>query len=581
MISARKHKRPVAKERGASRNIGPYELIAVLGRGGMGRVYLARRSGEAGFERLSAIKVMLEHMESERDAVLMLLDEAKIASRIHHPNVVSINDIGVHQGQHYVVMDYVEGCSLSELLRRAGKIRQPRLLVPLFLDALRGLHAAHELRDNEGELLNLVHRDFSPPNLLVGVDGICRVTDFGVVKARARLTQTRASIQKGKISYMAPEQLTGTEGLDRRVDVWAAGVVMWYALTGEHPFRGESHAATIHNILDRPLLPPSSVGLKPTAAFDGLVMQALERDREKRFATAEDMADELQRIAIRHDLLATQSEVSRWINEIFVEEIQKRRSVVRAITRSGDELAWLSAPVLPHAETGSTLRQTGSQPNLTLPTDQITPLTKPIRSQPKSDRPSALRLSAALIFGVLAGFLAVTAVLFFLLRPSEEESQPPRPISTPISTPSSGPPAEDLLPRPTGAVHPEGLEQAQEQRTIDEPSLTKGPTESKEHSEPPTQEAIAIRILGLPPEARLRLDGELVSHRRWSMASDGTQHTIQIDAPGYQRWQGTFRASRSRTIRPRLSPQSSRPRSHAERRERRRRLRTLWSAVDR
>lgn len=333
--------------RDVTRHLGEYELIAELARGGMGRIFLARRQGEAGFERLYAIKVMHDHLADEPEAVTMLIDEANIASRLHHPNVISTVDMGIHEGRYYIVMEYVEGPTLSELFRRTKWQRPVQLIIPLLLDALRGLHAAHELADPAGRLVNLIHRDFSPQNLLVGLNGACLVSDFGIAKARARLTKTRPNLQKGKISYMSPEQLVSNDGLDRRVDIWAAGVVLWQALTGLHPFLGPSHAATIHLVLQRRVPPPSTIGLRPPRCFDRLCMRALSREREDRFNTAREMADELQRVAVRQDLLGPQSEVADWIKRVFDKEIEQRRTFLKAFMQKSSEIACLATPIMP------------------------------------------------------------------------------------------------------------------------------------------------------------------------------------------------------------------------------------------
>lgn len=305
--------------------LGRYELIAELARGGMGRVFLAHRIGDTELKRLYAVKVLHDHMAKEPEAVKMVIDEANLASKIRHHNVVSIVDLGVHDERYYLVMGYIEGPNLEDLLRRNGTLRPPELVVPLLLDALRGLHAAHELTDASGALLDLIHRDVSPSNLLVGIDGVCRVSDFGVAKARARLTRTRRNLQKGTIASMAPEQLSANETLDRRVDIWAVGVAAWQALTGLHPFDGTSYGVTIQQIMERELPSPSTVGLRPPACFDELILKALNRDRELRPASAQEMADELQDIAIHNGLLAPRSDVTTWVSRSFEKELAKRR----------------------------------------------------------------------------------------------------------------------------------------------------------------------------------------------------------------------------------------------------------------
>ena len=178
----------------------------------------------------------------------MLFRSARIASRLHHPNVVGIVDIGNLANQHYLVMDYVEGCTLSELLKVHRKTRPPHLIIPIVLDALTGLHAAHSLTDDDGSPLTLVHCDFSPQNMLVGTNGICRTTDFGIARASNALPE-RSSITRGKPAYLAPEQITGRP-FDHRADIFASGVVLWNALTGEQLFKGDTPEEVLDKVLN-------------------------------------------------------------------------------------------------------------------------------------------------------------------------------------------------------------------------------------------------------------------------------------------------------------------------------------------
>lgn len=326
--------------------VGEYIIVAELARGGMGCVYLARRKGQAGFERHFAVKVMNHNLAGDHDAMLMLLDEAHIASRLHHPNVVSVLDIGMADGGYYLVMDYVEGCSLQELIQRNRESRPARRIVPILLEALHGLHAVHTLRNVEGELYGVVHRDVSPHNLLVGLDGGCRVTDFGIAKASERFSDTQAGVYKGKLAYMAPEQLKGSGEIDRRADVWSAGVTLYVALTGKHPFRGPNDAATLHAILTAEIPPPSEVGLKPPACLDEVVLRALARDRDARFESAQAFGDALRRVALEHDLLGSPSEVAAWVEETFGKELtERRRRILSVVTTDPAEPMTSSGPV--------------------------------------------------------------------------------------------------------------------------------------------------------------------------------------------------------------------------------------------
>jgi serine/threonine protein kinase len=338
-------------ERGSEKmqRIGDYRVIAELARGGMGRVYLARRSGQAGFERLFAIKVMHDRLSDDPEARLMLLDEAHIASRLHHPNVVSVVDVGRYSGGHYLVMDYVEGCTLKQLLDRTPGYRPPRLIIPVMLDALRGLHAAHSLRNAHDEPYQVVHRDVSPDNLLLGLDGCCRVTDFGVAKARERLTDTQVGVCKGKIAFMAPEQLEDAASVDQRVDVWAAGVTLYAALTGEHPFRARPDGSILHSILKDPVAPPSTVGVLPPAALDAVVLRALERDPAQRYPDAQAFADALREVAMSHDLLGSSADVAQWVETACGYRLAQRRRSIAELSSYECESTMLASQPVPSA----------------------------------------------------------------------------------------------------------------------------------------------------------------------------------------------------------------------------------------
>lgn len=303
--------------------VGRYEVLLRIARGGMGTVYLCRVTGEGGFRRLFALKVIRDHLSASPEYVSMLLQEARIASRLHHPNVVSIVDIGTLANQHYLVMDYVEGCTFSELLKAHPKSRPPQLIVPIVIDALTGLHSAHTLTEDDGRPFPLVHCDFSPQNMLVGVGGICRITDFGISKAADALPE-RSGVTRGKPGYLSPEQILGRP-IDHRSDIFSAGVVLWNALTGERLFEGPTPEATLQQVLDKPIPRPSSVGLRPPACFDAICLTALERDPERRYQTAEQMLVELRRAAVAHDYLAAQSDVAKWVHDTFGHQIELRR----------------------------------------------------------------------------------------------------------------------------------------------------------------------------------------------------------------------------------------------------------------
>jgi serine/threonine-protein kinase len=307
--------------------LGRYTILGKLGTGGMATVYLANNAGELGFQRLCAIKVLHPHLAADHEFIQMLRDEAQIAALLHHPNVVPIVDLGTHNGILYVAMEYVEGCSLSALARKCGDERPPELLVPIVLDALAGLDAAHSLTDHDGQSLRLVHRDVSPQNILVGIDGTARITDFGIARASSRITSTRPGEIKGKLAYMSPEQVRSGE-IDRRSDLFSAGAMLWTLLTGRKLFIADNDAATMHNIAFMDIPPPSTIGSCPPAAFDAVCARALERDPDRRFATAAEMEHALREAG---GTLASRRDVGEWIVRLFHDELTGRRRLIRAI----------------------------------------------------------------------------------------------------------------------------------------------------------------------------------------------------------------------------------------------------------
>jgi serine/threonine-protein kinase len=328
---------PSSASRRDQRSLGRYELIGELARGGMGTVYLARHAGGAGFQRLFAVKVMHPHLAEEGEFVDMLHDEARLAARIHHPNVVAIVDLGSQEDLHYVVMDYVEGPPFGTLIKRSGPELNVERILTVVADTLEGIHAAHILTDEDGNDLHIVHRDVSPQNILVGVDGVARITDFGIAKAETRIASTRPGTRKGKLAFMSPEQITNDELVDKRADVWAAGVVLWTALAGKNLFRAENDAATMHGVLTKEIPLPSTVGRKPPAFLDSVVMRALQRKPDDRYASALEMADALRMVAAQNGLQCSRQKVASWVNELFTEELALRRKAIRTAARRREE----------------------------------------------------------------------------------------------------------------------------------------------------------------------------------------------------------------------------------------------------
>jgi serine/threonine protein kinase len=316
--------------------VGRYAVYGEIGSGGMATVHL----GRAGGERV-AIKRLRPHFLAEPDMVKSFLDEARLSARVRHPNVVATLDVVTQEGEVFLVMEYVDGISLAALTRGrthpGAPMMPPSIAAAIVTAALRGLHAAHEAIGESGEPLNIVHRDVSPQNILAGIDGTTRILDFGIAKALGRQQTTRDGRIKGKLGYMAPEQLSG-RGVTRRTDVFAAGIVLWELLAGSRLFRADNDAATITRVLMEPVQPPSVVSPTVSAAFDPIVLRALERDPSKRFLTADEMACALEEAVSP----ATRQEVGAWVKAIAEAELVERARHVRDIET---ESATVTVPI--------------------------------------------------------------------------------------------------------------------------------------------------------------------------------------------------------------------------------------------
>jgi hypothetical protein len=311
------------------RVIGRYALYAAVASGGMANVHFGRLLGPVGFARTVAIKRMHDHIARDPQFVSMFLDEARLASRIRHPNVVPTLDVVAAEGELLLVMEYVHGETLARLIRgaiRAERAVPPRVAVALIAGVLLGLHAAHEATDERGEPMGVVHRDVSPQNIIVGVDGVARVLDFGIAKAVGRSQTTGDGALKGKLGYMSPEQIKGLPP-DRRSDVFTASVVLWETLTSRRLFHADNEGAIVERLLSAPVVRPIEIVPDIPKELDAVVMRGLERDRSARFATAREMALALE------DALppATAAQVGQWVEQGASEELEKRAKIVAQI----------------------------------------------------------------------------------------------------------------------------------------------------------------------------------------------------------------------------------------------------------
>jgi eukaryotic-like serine/threonine-protein kinase len=306
-----------------------YELLCVLAHGGMANVWLARVQGKHGFERLYAVKTILPNVADDEAFKTMFLDEARIATRIEHPNVVHMTDVGEASKIAYLVMDLVEGEPLHRLPRACEKRGQRiplGVVLRIIADACHGLHAAHELCDAAGVPLGVVHRDMSPSNILISSAGVAKVIDFGVAKARDRSTgQTTVGTLKGKISYMPREQALGRD-VDRRADTWALGAVLYYLLAGRPPYKEEQQLATLQLAMNGAPIPPLPANLPITLRT--AVNRALAHEPSQRFQTAAEMGEALESLMRKLGVVTTHAQVGTFVQQALGEKFDARKKLV-------------------------------------------------------------------------------------------------------------------------------------------------------------------------------------------------------------------------------------------------------------
>ena len=451
--------------------LGRYAIFDQIAAGGMATVHLGRLLGPAGFSKVVAIKRLHPHLARDPEFSSMFIDEARVAARIQHPNVVSTLDVVPLEDEVFLVLDYVQGEPLSRLIKATegtGQRIDPRIAATLMVGALHGLHAAHEATDELGHSLNIVHRDVSPQNIMVGTDGVSRVLDFGVAKAAGRLQGTRDGQLKGKIAYMAPEQVRGEE-VDRRTDVYSAGVVLWEALTCKRLVSGKNEASVLQAVLSAPVVPPSRENSAVPPALDAVVLRALEKDRRRRFSSARDMAIELERSAG----IASSYEVGEWVRSVATETLALRAARVKemestsAVRLVGPPTDVMAPPAWERSRSGMSNPWAGASS----PTAAQAPPAPPARSH-------ALLVVATVLITAAIGSIAL--LVFFLTRDKAEAPAPAAAAAT-AGTPAvaSEPEPQTALPPPTPAPEPEA--------TTEEPAVDIDSLPPAEAPKPVTQ----------------------------------------------------------------------------------------------
>jgi serine/threonine-protein kinase len=375
---------------------GKYRVIAELGQGGTANVYLAVARGPSGFNKLVVLKFLKQELAVESEFRRMFLNEARLAARLNHPNVVQTNEVFEEDGRPIIVMEYLEGAALSRVVGRAREQGQPipmAMHLRIICDALSGLHYSHELRDYDGTPLGVVHRDMTPQNVFVSFDGKVTLLDFGIAKLTGAIAETQTGVLKGKLRYMPPEQIMG-EPVDRRTDIFAVGVMLWEAVTREKMWRGMSDATVMHNIVNGSIPSPRSLRPDVPQRLEQICMKALASNPNDRYATAAELQLDVEEWLSGNTV--TNRTIGQFVSAVFGD--------VRARTR--DLIERQIAQLQKQDANPSPTDEAGRLPNLTQQAYSQTAA--------RSDRPMAPRRSRWRAVPWVLLFVALGAVGFFV-----------------------------------------------------------------------------------------------------------------------------------------------------------------------
>jgi len=450
-----------------------YRPLAKLGQGGMAQVLLALASGPVGFNKLVVIKEILEELADDPEFVAMFLDEARLAARLNHPNVVQTTEVGVEDRRYYLCMEYLEGQPLNRIFGRVPRTELTRgMMVRILIDTLTGLHYAHDVCDLDGTPLEVVHRDVSPHNVFLTYAGQVKVVDFGIAKAVSSSIKTQTGVLKGKVHYMAPEQAQG-EKVDRRADIFSVGMMLWDVLGGRRPFQGLQDVAILHKIMLGDIPRPSTAAPDVPAALEAICMKALAHDREDRFATAAEMATALEEALFDLGERGSVRDAGKVIEARFADERERMKRVIEAqaaamqhasahppaalpiLTLDRSEITGREGRSVPGAAAqAASVREDGQSGSITGAFAGRS-LAPPQPAPPRSAR-------TAVLLGVGAFVLAGAVVTVSALR-----SQP---------TPAAPAPLAAQLPAPASTTHVISIDSMPQGATVSDGDLALGTT---------------------------------------------------------------------------------------------------------
>ncbi len=479
--------------------LGRYRLIAELAHGGMGDVYLGVAQGPGGFNKLMVIKQLRPALAEDEQFLAMFLEEARLAARLNHPNVVQTVEVGSEGRDHFLAMEYLEGQSLQRLRTRIAKDR-PFPLGPhlrILVEVCAGLHYAHELVDIDNTPLGIVHRDVTPHNLFVTYEGRVKVVDFGIAKAMDSSLETRTGELKGKIAYMPPEQASA-QRVDRRADVFAVGVMIWEAAVGRRLWKGMNELAIMHQLMNGAIPSPRSVDPRVPPELDRICQKAMATSPDDRYATAADLSADLERFLVSIGDRTTHREIAKLVGDAFETDRKEMREIIDAQLRGLRAEPGSSGPVpVPRIDlTGTrtpsvsgvprpsaTQMDTGAAPSFTAGGTAAS-------TQPSTPRRTSLVIGAVMTVAAV-GLLAV-AVAVGLHRSSD--------------TPAAG---------------------AASAATSTPPTTTDTDTTAPPH--------VDVTFTANPADAKLTLDDAPLEGNPFTGAfpRDGLAHRVRAEAKGY------------------------------------------------
>lgn len=438
--------------------LAKYDIVARIAQGGMGNVYLARSTGLAGFSKLVVVKTLRSDFAEDPKFCEMFLDEARLAARLNHRNVVQTNDAGVDAGTYFMVMDYLDGRNLWRIQKhyaKDGEWMPLSVSVRILADMLAGLHHAHELADFEGKNMGVVHRDVCPANVFVTIDGQVKVVDFGVAKAKNHSHETQAGTIKGRVAYMSPEHVSG-KNIDRRADLFSAGIMLWEALEGKRYWEGLAEAQVLGRLLSGELGPAPSAD-RPEL-LRAACARALARASEDRYPTAQAMRLALEEWLEHNEERNGLADLGAKLNEITASERARIAELVEAAAsaKSTDQVPALeptgasalgesrisSSPVRPPAPSTSGVSSSGvpSISGVGIPSSPPTASNPTVTATTTPSFPPSTAESSANKLWPLAAIAATVLVVggaWLALRPPEKStaaSQAPAAPTTSVAT---------------------------------------------------------------------------------------------------------------------------------------------------